>query len=430
MPVSVDSSAPAARPDHRFNRWSIVPAAFVVLFFVSSIALFSVVRDPLIEKNGWNAGTVLAVYSVFQTVMAITGIFAGRITDKLGPKRVIFLSGIIYGLGWFLTGIVDNIVLFFLCFGVIAAIGNGLGYNPALTTGQRWFPDKRGKISGILLAGSTLGPAVMSPILASILIPSLGVTTSLMVLGGIFFVTISGAALFTRSPDPEWKPEGFTASAASSKAGVLGDLGPRQMLATSRFWVLLAIFAAAATAGTMLVGSLASIAKVQLFDNPASAAALAVGGTVVTVNTISNFVGRLSFGAVFDKIGAYKSLLIMLVATIIALIGMSFAFSGVYFFICLAVLGFSFGALLVIYPPLTAQTFGTSNLGINYGIMFLGYAISTWISSPLASALNNAEAGRAAYRFSFYGAAVIGLIAVGLTLFLMVRDSRKPVAAA
>ena len=104
---------------------------------------------------------------------------------------------------------------------------------------------------------------------------------------------------------------------------------------------------------------------------------LALGGVVVSVNTCANLVGRLSFGQIIDKLGAYKSLLISLVVTIVALVIMSMSFTQSMFFVALALLGFGFGALLVIYPPLTGGAFGTSNIGVNYGIMFLGYAAST-----------------------------------------------------
>ena len=152
---------------------------------------------------------------------------------------------------------------------------------------------------------------------------------------------------------------------------------------------------------------------------------VALGGVVVSVNTCANLVGRLSFGQIIDKLGAYKSLLISLVVTIVALVIMSMSFTQAMFFVALALLGFSFGALLVIYPPLTGGAFGTSNIGVNYGIMFLGYAASTWISQPITAVLYHAEAGSAAYQQSFYGAIVIAAIAVVLTVYMMVSDSKK-----
>ena len=213
---------------------------------------------------------------------------------------------------------------------------------------------------------------------------------------------------------------GLRGPKGGAHAGTFGDLTPGEMVKTPRFWILIVTFAFAATAGTLLVGK-----AVQLFADPTSAAAVALGGVVVSVNTCANLVGRLSFGQIIDKLGAYKSLLISLVVTIVALVIMSMSFTQSMFFVALALLGFGFGALLVIYPPLTGGAFGTSNIGVNYGIMFLGYAASTWISQPITAVLYHAEAGSAAYQQSFYSAIVIAAIAVALTVYMMVSDSKK-----
>lgn len=408
------------------GRGTVLAAACVTMFFISSIALYSVVsKNLLAEHPDWSDALTWA-FPVFQTIMAVTGIFAGRISDKIGPRNVVIAAAVMYGAGWFLSGTVTEPWQFYLFFSVIAGMGNGLGYNPALTCGQKWFIDKKGLASGITLAASTAGPAVLSPVLASLLIPALGIYGALKALGVIFLVTILGSALFLKAPSAGWLPEGYVApSGTNAHAGTFGDLTPGEMVGTPRFWVLLVTFACAATAGTLLVGKVASIAAVQLFSDPNSAAAVALGGTVVTVNTVANLVGRLTFGQITDKIGGYRSLLVMLVITIAALALMSMSFSQAMFLVSLALLGFSFGALLVIYPPLTGGAFGTSNLGVNYGIMFLGYAASTWISQPITAVLYHAEAGYAAYQQSFYGAIVIAAIAVVLTAYMMVSDARK-----
>ena len=399
------------------GRGTVLAAACVTMFFISSIALYSVVSKNLLAVYpDWSSSLTWA-FPVFQTIMAITGIFAGRISDKIGPRNIVIAAAICYGVGWFMCGTVTAPWQFYLWFSLVAAIGNGLGYNPALTTGQKWFIDKKGLASGITLAASTAGPAVLSPVLASLLIPLLGIFGALKALGVIFFVTIIISALFLKAPEKGWLPEGYVAPAAGAHAGTFGDLTPGEMVCTPRFWVLIITFAFAATAGTLLVGKVASIAAVQLFSDPASAAAVALGGVVVSVNTCANLVGRLSFGQIIDKIGAYKALAIM-----------SMSFTQAMFFMALALLGFSFGALLVIYPPLTGGAFGTSNLGVNYGIMFLGYAASTWISQPITAVLYHAEAGSAAYQQSFYGAIVIAAIAVVLTVYMMVSDSKKKTA--
>ena len=410
------------------GRGVVLAAACVTMFFISSIALYSVVSKNLLAVYPEWSSALTWAFPAFQTIMAVTGIFAGRISDKIGPRNVVIAAAVCYGAGWFLSGTVTEPWQFYLYFSVIAGIGNGLGYNPALTCGQKWFIDKKGLASGITLAASTAGPAVLSPILASLLIPSLGIFGALKALGGIFFVTILLSALFLKAPEQGWLPEGFVAQGANAHAGTFGDLTPAQMVKTPRFWVLIVTFAFAATAGTLLVGKVASIAAVQLFDNPNSAAAVALGGLVVTVNTCANLVGRLSFGQIIDRIGSYKSLLASLVITICALVLMSMSFNQALFFVALALLGFSFGALLVIYPPLTGGAFGTTNLGVNYGIMFLGYAASTWISQPITAVLYHAEAGNAAYQQSFYGAIAIAAVAVILTVYMMVSDKKRQAA--
>ena len=330
-----------------------------------AVALYSVVSKNLLAVYPEWSSALTWAFPVFQTIMAVTGIFAGRISDKIGPRNVVIAAAVCYGLGWFMSGTVTEPWQFYLWFSLVAAIGNGLGYNPALTTGQKWFIDKK-------------GPAVLSPVLASLLIPSLGIFGALKALGVIFFVTIAASALFLKAPEAGWLPEGFEAPKGGAHAGTFGDLTPGEMVKTPRFWVLIVTFAFAATAGTLLVGKVASIAAVQLFADPTSAAAVALGGVVVSVNTCANLVGRLSFGQIIDKLGAYKSLLISLVVTIIALV-----------------------------------------------IMSMSYAASTWISQPITAVLYHAEAGSAAYQQSFYGAIVIAAIAVVLTVYMMVSDSKK-----
>lgn len=124
----------------------------------------------------------------------------------------------------------------------------------------------------------------------------------------------------------------------------------------------------------------------------------------------------------YDKLGAFKCLTVMLIATALAMVAMSFATNAPFFIACVIVLGFAFGALLVIYPPLTGETFGTKHLGINYGIMFLGYALGAWIGPRVATSLFNETIG---YRNAFYAAAAITF--AGLVVALMLAAKVKKV---
>ncbi|MFR6500816.1 MAG: MFS transporter [Collinsella sp.] len=330
------------------GRAVVLSAACVTMFFISSIALYSVVSKNLLAVYPEWSSALTWAFPVFQTIMAVTGIFAGRISDKIGPRNVVIAAAVCYGVGWFMSGTVTEPWQFYLWFSLVAAIGNGLGYNPALTTGQKWFIDKKGLASGITLAASTAGPAVLSPVLASLLIPSLGIFGALKALGVIFFVTIAASALFLKAPEAGWLPEGFEAPKGGAHAGTWRP-HPGEMVKTLRFWVLIVTFAFAATAGTLLVGKVASIA-VQLFADPTSAAAVAPAAWSFRQHLRQP--GRPSvLWPDHRQARLHKSLLISLVVTIVALVIMSMSFTQSMFFVALALLGFSFGALLVIYPP-------------------------------------------------------------------------------
>lgn len=125
------------------GRAVVLSAACVTMFFISSIALYSVVSKNLLAVYPEWSSALTWAFPVFQTIMAVTGIFAGRISDKIGPRNVVIAAAVCYGLGWFMSGTVTEPWQFYLWFSLVAAIGNGLGYNPALTTGQKWFIDKR-----------------------------------------------------------------------------------------------------------------------------------------------------------------------------------------------------------------------------------------------------------------------------------------------
>lgn len=401
MKLTIDSP----HQNNLSQRKFIFTAAFVIIFCCSASAAFSVFAAPLQQATGASASQVALTLTIYQFFMAAFGIISGRVIDKSGPKKLMYIGGFIFGLGWFLGAFAQSLWFLYLSIGFLAGAGNGLLYNPALLTTLKWFPEKSGAISGYLLAAASLGPLVLAKV-GAILCDRMG-TNGFIPIGIAYLVLIWLVAWLMKNPASSEEPKQV---ASAAKAGYT----PGQMLKSANFWLLLILFSVACTAGIMLIGSLSSIAQVQLQMTPVVAA------NMVIVNTLSNFCGRLLTGNAVDKIGPMATLITVLVITIIGLMGLRFAFNTAMFVIFLILLGASFGGVLVVFPTLTNGTFGQKFSGTNYGIMFFGYAIGSLIGPQISTLAVNAGAGTSAYNNAYLvaiGVAVFGIL-VGLFLYL------------
>ncbi|MGE5381074.1 MAG: MFS transporter, partial [Methylocystaceae bacterium] len=334
--------------------------------------------------------------------------------DTCGAKKNMYVGALLYGVGWFFTGRCETLTQLYLVYGVIAGSGGGTIYNAVISTTLRWFPDIRGKVTGFLLAASALGPFTLAP-LSAVLVQKFGIVRTFEILGVLFFIAITAVGWMLESAPVNYKPVGWNPEPNSTvTASPERDYQWKEMLSTPIFYVLLVIYACASTAGTMMINSASVMAQTQI------GAAATLGALIVSVSTLSNFTGRLSFGAIYDKIGGFKSLLLSFSLTIIALLLIGRAHAMSLFIICVILLGFAFGGLLVVFPPITGQHFGIKNLGVNYGIIFLGYAGGSFIGPRVSSYFLDATGS-----FSMAYLAAAALAALGAVLVVVILISGK-----
>ena len=289
-------------------------------------------------------------------------------------------------------------------------------YNPSLNTALRWYPEKRGTMSGVLLCAASVGPLVTAKA-GAILCDQFGIR-GLTFLGISYLIIIWLVGFKMELPEKDWLPTGFSQVSANSDSNQ-NHYAPKEMLSTSKFWLLLLLFSIACTGGIMMIGTLSSIGQVQLGMTPVSAANL------VAVNLLSNLCGRLIIGKLCDKWGELETLALIFVLTIISLIGLSFSYSLPIFIFFLIILGASFGGVLVVFPPLTSKTFGMKHSGVNYGIMFFGYSIGALLGPQIAARFVDPSLGIKAYHQAFIIATFVAI--VGLVLALIVRKAFKSV---
>lgn len=394
------------------QRKLVFTAAFIIIFCCSASAAFSVFAQPLQAATGGSAAEVALTLTIYQTFMAIFGILSGKIVDKSGPKKLMFIGGIVFGLGWALTAFASSIPMLYLTTGLIAGAGNGLLYNPSLNMALKWFPEKKGTMSGLLLASASVGPLALSKV-GAILCEAVG-TQGFIYIGVAYAVLVCLSSMFVAVPEADWIPDGYTPAQQAAQNSIR-DVTPGEMIKTVRFWMMLILFALSCTAGIMMIGSLSTIAQTQLGVDPITAS------NFVAVNCIANLCGRLIIGKFCDKVGEAQTLVGILIVTAAALFGLNMAGTNLVFFtICLILLGGAFGGVLVVYPPFTAKNFGMKNQGMNYGIMFFAYAIGSLLGPQIAAKFVNVSAGTMAYSQVYMVA--IGVAAVALILnFILIK---------
>ena len=383
----------------------VFTAAFIIIFCCSASAAFSVFAETLQEATGGTAAQVALTLTIYQFFMALFGIISGRVIDKTSPKKLMFIGGIVFGLGWFLGAFANSIPFLYLSIGFLAGAGNGLLYNPALLTTLKWFPKNSGTVSGFLLGAASLGPLVLAKV-GAILCDRLG-QNGFIPIGIAYLVLVCIAANFMQSPTEEEIP--------SAKSAEKVGLTSKEMLKTTNFWLMILLFSIACTSGIMLIGSLSTIAQVQLSMSALTAA------NFVVLNTLSNFCGRLITGRTVDKLGPINTLIAVLIITIIGLLGLRISTNVVLFSCSVILLGASFGGVLVIFPTLTNRTFGFKYSGTNYGIMFFGYAIGSYIGPQIAARAADESAGTGMYHTAYMIAIGVAIVGILIALLLSYR---------
>jgi len=396
------------------GRWVFVILGLIMCVCLGAVYAYSIFLAPVKAAFvGVSAFQANLPFMVFLTFFAVTMFFGGRIMEKLGPRNLSIIGGIIVGLGWMLSSFATNIWMLTLTYGVIAGSGVGLVYGCPVAMGARWFPDKKGLAVGLILAGFG-GSALITGKLASVLIPSIGLPATFMYFGIAFGIILVVLAMPFRFPATGWVPAGWKPAAG---VPVAVDFTPGEMVKTSTYWGLFFCFIIGSIAGLMAIG----------ISKPVGSEIIKISGetaaTLVGVFACFNALGRPLFGLLTDKINPRNAAMLNLVLILVVSICMITAGEGSNYLYVLSFIGFwlCLGGWLAIAPTATAAFFGMKNYARNYGVVFFAYGLGAIIGGIISG---QAKDLFGTYTFAFYPTAV--LAAVGLVLaFVFVKPPKK-----
>jgi OFA family oxalate/formate antiporter-like MFS transporter len=402
------------------NRWFVVIGAILIQLCLGAIYAWSVFTPKLVEAN-WTKAETQAVFAAGLALFAIVMVIAGRLLPKWGPRKLAFSGGIVLGLGYLLAGLFGgtNFWSIFFFIGIIGGSGIGLAYVVPIAVGMRWFPDKKGLITGLAVAGFGFGAMLWVKLAGAWgnLIANLGLSTTFTIYGVVFFATVMIGGIWMVFPPEGWKPEGWNPpeklDTKTGKTVSVTNMASAQMLKTPQYYMILLTFAFGASAGLMSIGLMKLFPMQALTASGFSpAAASGIAGTAMAVFfSLANGFGRIAWGAMSDKLGRRNSIMIMMATQgVVVILFQWMAGTPALLYLGATLIGFNFGGNFALFPTITADTFGSKFIGQNYGWVFLAYGIGGIFGPILGGKLG--DMGNFPLAFTICG--ILCLVAAGI----------------
>lgn len=384
------------------NRSFVVVGGILIQLALGNLYAWSVFTTKLVESS-WTKTQTQIVFSVAVAVFAIVMVIAGRLMPKYGPRKLTIASGITLGAGYIIGGLLgaENYVTTLIFVGILGGAGIGMGYVVPIAVGMRWYPDKKGLITGLAVAGFGFGATLWMALAGKLgslgggeLIKNIGLSNTFIVLGIIFLIIILIGSIWMVFPAPNWKPEGWKPAetkTATKSAGTV-DFTSGQMLKTTQFYLIVLTYAFGAGAGLMSIGlmKLWPMEAMEAHGISKDVAGAAATLAMAIFFALFNGLGRILWGMISDKIGRKTSIAIMMAtqgAFVILFQWMAGMQITLYIFAVL--IGFNYGGLFSLFPTITADIFGNKNFGQNYGWVFLAYAVGGIIFPILGGKLGD-----------------------------------------
>ena len=394
------------------NRWLIVVGAILIQLALGAIYAWSVFTARLTDAAGayaFSASETAWVFSAGLSTFAIVMVLAGRVLPRVGPRALSVAGGLLLGAGYVLGGLFGaSFWVQLMCIGILAGAGIGLAYVVPISVCVKWFPDKKGLITGLAVAGFGFGATIWVKLAGSWFggllntsnVFGLPSVQSVFVIYGIALtcLVLLGSVVMVNPPEG-YQPAGWVppTSEHGDHEGAL-EFRARDMLRTKQFYMLWSVFMFAGIAGLMVIYCIKLFGIDALAHNGIVDAG-AITGTAMAWYAIFNGLGRIAWGSISDRFGRRPTIIFMSAlqgVTMLLTYHVFIAFGMVYgFIVAAALIGFNYGGSFALFPAITADYFGNRNVGSNYGWMFTAYGVAGLAGPLLAGYFKDAAQGAA-----------------------------------
>ncbi|MDC0691955.1 MFS transporter [Klebsiella pasteurii] len=357
--------------NRQYTRWLTLLGTIITQFALGSVYTWSLFNSSLSTKLDEPVSQVAFSFGLLSLGLALSSSVAGKLQERFGVKRVTMASGVLLGLGFFLTAHSNSLMMLWLSAGLLVGLADGAGYLLTLSNCVKWFPERKGLISAFSIGSYGFG-SLGFKFIDSHLLATVGLEKTFIIWGAIVLVMIVfGATLMTDAPN----------HTVSANNGVVeNDFTLAESMRKPQYWMLAVMFLTACMSGLYVIGVAKDIAQGMVHLDVATAA------NAVTVISIANLSGRLVLGILSDKMSRIRVITIGQVVSLIGMAALLFApLNATTFFAAIACVAFNFGGTITVFPSLVSEFFGLNNLAKNYGVIYLGFGIGSICGSLIAS---------------------------------------------
>ena len=402
------------------NRWVYAIVGVIVLLFAGLVYAWSVLSTPIAaEFADWSKAQLSMTFTIVMIMFCIGSLLCGLLSGKLSAKMSVRIGAVLFLLGFFLASRTQSLAMLYIGFGVLCGLSSGLCYNAVMSTMVRWFPDRPGLISGVLLMGFGGGSFIIGKLYQAWTPVEIGGwRASFLVMGIIIFVVLAICSFFFVAPGADFvAPAAKNGKAAVRAAG--REYKPLEMLKKPSFWLYYVWAIALSAAGLALISQASSV----VWEASASQTAGAVA-TIVGLISICNALGRVLFGGMYDKYGRSLSMQLVNILFIVT--------SGVLILaltaksVVVVIIGFILGGLA--YSGVTPTNsafcrayFGPANYPVNFSLINSNLIFASF-GSTVSGALFDASGSYNATFFLIIGLAVVGILC---SLAISALDKRE-----
>ncbi len=415
--------------NHTLNRWWIAAAGTLLQLCLGTVYAWSYLKNPLMQTYGWNNTQVTWVFSLAICCLGLAAAWGGMNLGKIGPRRLALAGGVLFGSGYLLAALalhLKSLPLLYVGYGLFGGVGLGLGYVTPVATAAKWFPDKKGMVTGMVIMGFGLGALIMSKVLLPQLMAASGgnLVTTFIWLGAVFGVITVACGLVMRYPPEDLNLPGKSGTRSEMQTPAAGaDLTTSNCLLSPRFFVIWGVFFCNITAGIAIIGFLSPMMQdlLKRSDPGLTKDHLnAAGATLIAVGSLFNGLGRFFWGGISDRIGRVLTFRMILATQVLAFLVLAnvplpWVFAPVVCYVLLCY-GGGFGTM----PALVLDVFGARMMPVVYGTVLTAWSAGGIVGPQIVAWLTDHYGPQRAAPLSFMVGA--GLLGVGFILALLLSN--------